>query len=171
MAGQMPIFWPLARRPLNRWNSSEQLYQASKYGTDVMCLPASNPKADPCVRNRIWAQDSIRGAKLTQKCAVKAGWVRSDWEAPDEIRLKSMLWVLELKLFWNPGTFGGTLAATGDNPIVEISRKDDFWGCKETQPGVLVGENQLGLLLMDVRSRSDEIKNQNFTYPGGFLLP
>ncbi len=171
MAGQMPVYFPLERILKNRWNSSEQLYQASKYGTDVKCVPESNTDADPCVRNRIRDQDSIRGAKMTQKCAVKAGLVRLDWDSPEEIRLKSMLWVLELKLFWNPWTFGRVLKNTGDKPIVEISRKDDFWGCKEVEPGILVGRNHLGLILMDVRSRLEEIKLRNFTYPEGFLLP
>ena len=171
MAGGMPVYFPTERIRANRWNSSEQLYQASKYGTNVMCVPATNPGVDPCVRNRIRSQVSIRGAKMTQKSAVKAGLVRTDWDSPEEIRLKSMLWVLELKLFWNPWTFGRVLQNTGDKPIVEISRKDDFWGCKEVEPGVLVGRNNLGLILMDIRSRMEAIKVKNFTYPEGFLLP
>ena len=58
---------------------------------------------------------------MTQKCAVKAGLVRSDWDDPDyEVRIYSMLWVLELKLHHNRFTlsdtpsFGEVLMATGN---------------------------------------------------------
>lgn len=166
----MPIFWPLAQQPENRWNS-EQLYQASKYATDVECYKKDAASSDdPCVRNRIRAQRGPRGAKMTQKCAEKAGLVRSDWEGRDGVRLKSMLWVLELKLFWNPSTFGATLARTGTKPIVEVSAKDAFWGCKRVG-NYLVGQNHLGRLLMKVRARRKQIRRGEFTYPDGFLLP
>lgn len=169
MAGQMPIYWPLEKIPENRWGSSEQLYQASKYSSTVMCVPKSNPDADPCVRNRIRARNDARGAKLTQKCAVEAGLVRSDWESK-EVRLKAMLWVLELKLYWNPESFGEALRRA-NRPIVEISTKDDFWGCNPCSKGVLRGENHMGRLLMHVRSRRRAVLKGKFTYPKGFLLP
>jgi predicted NAD-dependent protein-ADP-ribosyltransferase YbiA (DUF1768 family) len=170
MSGQMPIYWPLKQLPENRWNSSEQLYQASKFGTEVRCLPPKHKRdADPCVRNRIKAQRGPRGAKMTQKCAVKAGLVRRDWEAPANVKLRAMLWVLELKLFWNYETFGAELTKTGKKPIVEISRKDDFWGCKQVK-GKLVGQNHLGRLLMKVRANRKRILKGRFTYPKGFLL-
>lgn len=171
MAGQMPIYWPAERGPKNYWGSSEQLYQACKYSSAVMCLPESAPDADPCVRNRIRQQKGPRGAKMTQKCAVKAGLVRKDWGPPQEIRLKAMLWVLELKLFWNRQTFGRVLEETGNRPIVEVSTKDDFWGCMERPGGTLLGENHLGLLLIQTRDRMKPILRQDFTYPKGFLLP
>jgi ribA/ribD-fused uncharacterized protein len=170
MAGGMSLYWPVERSPINLWGSSEQLYQACKYGSQVMCLPESSPDADPCVRNRIRAQKAPRGAKMTQKCAEKAGLVRSDWESPDEVRLKAMLWVLELKLYWNRQTFGRVLESTEDKPIVEVSTKDDFWGCME-HGNELRGQNHLGILLMQVRQRIPLILRRDFTYPAGFLLP
>lgn len=171
MAGQMPIYWPSKQCPANRWGSTEQLYQASKFSTKVRCSPEHHKRnADPCVRNRIKAQRGPRGAKMTQKCAVKAGLVRRDWDAPANVKLKSMLWVLELKLFCNPDTFGAELAKTGTKPIVEVSTKDDFWGCKPVK-GALVGENSLGRLLMKVRANRNRILKGKFTYPRGFLLP
>ncbi len=106
---------------------------------------------------------------MTQKCAEKAGFVRSDWKGPDEVRIKAMLWVLELKLYWNPETFGAELERTGTKHIVEVSKKDIFWGCKCIDDQ-LVGENQLGLLLMQVRERRQPILKGKFTYPEGFLL-
>ena len=172
MAGGMTIYWPLERCDNNRWNSSEQLYQATKYGTDVLCRPASAPDAEPSVRRRIQAQASPRGAKLTQKCAVTAGLVRADWDDPlAEVRIQAMLWVLELKLYWNPFSFGRVLRETGNQPIVEISTKDAFWGCKVNQNGMLEGVNVLGKLLQKIRSRSQEIKSGKFSSSAGFLLP
>lgn len=171
MAGNMPIYWPPQRTAANRWNSTEQLYQASKYDTGVTCVPESNPDVHPNVRKRIRESTNARGAKMTQKCAVKAGLVRQDWEGPDEVRLKAMEWVLELKVYWNPVTFGQALRDTGDRMIVEISTRDAFWGCKVQPDGILVGENQLGKLLMRVRSRIPQILRGEFTHPQGFLLP
>ena len=107
---------------------------------------------------------------MTQKAAVKAGLVRPDWEGQEEVRLKAMLWVLELKLHFNPSTFGETLRATEGRQIVEVSRKDDYWGCKPAGDGLLVGQNHLGKLLCDVRSRMSDILRGKFTYPKGFLL-
>ena len=75
MAGAMPIVFEG-----QRCNSSEQLYQASKYGPDVECVPASNPDAEPNVRKRILAQKAAKGSKMTQKCANNARLFREDWE-------------------------------------------------------------------------------------------
>jgi len=172
MAGGMAIYWPVKRCETNRWGSSEHLYQATKYGTHVLCLPESAPNTDPCVRRRIQAQRSPRGAKMTQKCAVTAGLVRPDWDDPNnEVRIQAMLWVVELKLYWNPFSFGRVLQETGTQPIVEISRKDAFWGCKVAEDGKLEGANVLGKLLERVRSRSAEIKAGKFSSTAGFLLP
>lgn len=169
MAGQMPVFFPKGVR----WNSSEQLYQSSKYFPGTICLPElTNEKKDvePDVRKRIASMTNARGAKMTQKCAVKAGLVRDDWEDKDfEVRIHSMMWVLELKLRDNPFTFAKELALTGAKEIVEISRKDYFWGCKEVD-GKLVGKNVLGKLLMLLRERAEKLRKGEFSYPVGFLL-
>ena len=61
-----------------------------------------------------------------------------------------MRWCLRVKLAQNWSSFGHLLLSTGDAPIVENSRKDDFWGAKPTQ-GVLVGMNILGRLLLELR--------------------
>jgi ribA/ribD-fused uncharacterized protein len=169
MAGKMPI-----RFDNKKWNSSEQLYQASKYPLNAVCVPASGTTSRgtiPNVRERIAAQNAARGAKMTQKCAVKAGLVRKDWDDINyEIRIYSMLWVLELKLYYNPFTFGKALKETTGRPIVEVSRKDSFWGCKDNGDGKLEGRNVLGKLLEIIRDRYNETKAGNFLYPDGFLL-
>ena len=171
MSSGMPIYWPLEKVSANLWNSTEQLYQASKYSTSVMCLPSPTSKGDPSVRNRIRAAKSPLGSKITQESANDAGLMRDDWKSPSEVRLKSMTWVLELKVFWHPDTFGRTLKETGNLPIVEISSQDDFWGCLQKPGQRLVGENYLGRLLMRVRNRIPEISEGRFTFPKGFLLP
>ncbi len=175
MAGGMPLYFDNTK-----WNSSEQLYQASKYYPDAVCIPDSSKTKNNIIANvveRIKAQANARGAKMTQKCAVKAGLVRHDWDDPNhEVRILSMLWVLELKLYHNrislnnTPSFGEILKATGTRPIVEVSRKDFFWGCKDTGNGTLEGQNVLGKLLEIVRDRYIEIRSQNFLYPDGFLL-
>jgi predicted NAD-dependent protein-ADP-ribosyltransferase YbiA (DUF1768 family) len=110
---------------------------------------------------------NARAAKMTQKCAVKAGLVRSDWE---DIKVDCMLWVLELKLKWNPETFGALLKSTGSRMIVEKSKKDNFWGCLQNG-SVFEGENQLGQLLVEVRENYDRIvEERKFTHPDGFLI-
>ncbi len=171
MAGGMPLFFPMPRAPQNEWCASEQLYQATRYGATIQCLPAANLQAGPCVRNRIRQSKNPRAAKMTQKCAVAAGLVRPDWEHPEqEVRIQTMLWVLELKFYWNPYTFGGTLRETGDLPIVEISTKDAFGG-RKAEGDELRGCNVLGKLLMNVRARSATVRRGQFTHPKGWHLP
>lgn len=169
MAGKMPIHFDN-----KKWNSSEQLYQASKYPLHTVCAPATAKTGKGLilnVRERIEAQNAARGAKMTQKCAVKAGLVRKDWDDINlEIRIYSMLWVLELKRYYNPFTFGKALKETEGNPIVEVSKKDFFWGCKDTGEGRLEGQNVLGKLLEIIRSRYNKTRAERFLYPDGFLL-
>jgi len=155
-------------------NSSEQLYQATKYDWDVECLPEdAKPGTDPNVKRRILAAKNAMGSKMTQKCAVKAGLVRRDWYAPEEMRIHTMLWVLELKLWNNKDTFGAVLKSTGDLPIVEKSRKDNFWGAIPMGIGNMIGCNILGKLLTILRDEKfDKVLKGTFTYPmdGLFLL-
>ena len=79
---------------------------------------------------------------MTQKCAVTAGLVRPDWDDPNiEVRIQAMLWVVELKLYWNPLTF-----------VIEQSRNVLIWGTLPDFGGLLVysavslGVAWLGLL-------------------------
>ena len=81
-----------------------------------------------------------------------------------------MLWVLELKHYYNPFTFGKALKETDNNPIVEVSKKDFFWGCKDTGEGALEGQNVLGKLLEILRDRYNETRTEKILYPDGFLL-
>ena len=73
---------------------------------------------------------------------------RPDW---DEVRARVMRWCLRVKLAQNWERFGALILETAERPIVEESRKDDFWGAIPSSDGQLVGRNVLGRLLMELR--------------------
>ncbi len=124
-----------------RIRTSEALYQACRF-----------PHL-PEVQRKIIDEHSPMTAKMRSKPFRKES--RPDWDA---VRVKIMRWCLRVKLAQNWREFGRLLLATGDRPIVEQSRKDDFWGAKVAEDGSLVGMNVLGRLLMEVREKlkSDE---------------
>ena len=114
--------------------TSEALYQACRF-----------PHL-PDVQQLIIAQKSPMTAKMKSKPYRSQS--RGDW---DVVRIRIMRWCLRVKLAWNWTEFRDLLLATGGRPIVEKSRKDDFWGAKVRSDGVLVGVNVLGRLLMELR--------------------
>ena len=73
---------------------------------------------------------------------------RPDWF---RVRVRIMRWCLRLKLGHHPQRFGEVLLATGDDPIVERSSRDAFWGARSQGGGTLQGVNALGRLLMELR--------------------
>lgn len=171
MAQGMPIYWPLEKSDANLWHSSEHLYHSSKYLSSIVFPLSPTSKTDPCVRKRIRNDKNPMGAKIAQKSAEDADLVRDEWKTDPTLKRKSMCWALELKLYWNPDSFGRVLRETGDLPIVEISSKDQYWGCLAQTNGLLVGENFLGRILMNVRSRIPEVLAGKFSFPEGFLPP
>jgi type I restriction enzyme S subunit len=112
----------------------EALYQASRF-----------PHL-PEVQRKIIDQPSPMTAKMVSKPHRKDS--REDW---DGVRVKVMRWCLRLKLSQHWSKFSQLLLSTGDRPIVEDSRKDDFWGALPNEDGTLVGMNVLGRLLMELR--------------------
>lgn len=116
--------------------TSEALYQACRY-----------PHL-PDVQKEIIGQHSPMTAKMKSKPHRKDS--RPDW---DEVRYKVMRWCLRVKLAQHYKEFGRLLLATRDRPIVEQSRKDDYWGAKVVDEvgETLVGQNILGRLLMELR--------------------
>lgn len=114
--------------------TSEALYQACRF------------PYRPEVQQLIIRQASPMTAKMKSKPYRHES--RPDW---DSVRVKIMRWCLRVKLAQNWASFSNLLLETGDRPIVEQSRKDDFWGAKETEEGTLVGRNVLGRLLMELR--------------------
>ncbi len=119
-----------------RIRTSEALYQACRF-----------PHM-PDVQRLIIEQNSPMTAKMRSKPYRKQS--RPDWDA---VRVKVMRWCLRVKLAQNWREFGRLLLATGERPIVEQSKKDDFWGAKIAEDGSLVGMNVLGRLLMELREQ------------------
>lgn len=116
--------------------TSEALYQACRF-PDL-----------PDIQAKIIEQASPMSAKMVGKPFRHQ--TRPDWEA---VRMNIMRWCLRVKLAQNWQTFGDLLLETGSRPIVEQSRKDEYWGAKPTEDGTLVGMNVLGRLLMELREQ------------------
>jgi type I restriction enzyme S subunit len=114
--------------------TSEALYQACRF-----------PHL-PEVQRLIIDQKSPMTAKM--KSRPYRDQSRLDWDA---VRVRLMRWCLRVKLAQNWPTFSELLLSTGGRPIVEESKKDDFWGAKPQPDGTLVGRNVLGRLLMELR--------------------
>lgn len=114
--------------------TSEALYQACRFPN----LPE--------VQRIIIGQASPMTAKMKSKPHRRDG--RPDW---DRVRVTIMRWCLRVKLAQNWEKFSELLLSTGTLPIVEQSRKDDFWGAKPIDEQTLVGMNVLGRLLMELR--------------------
>ena len=107
----------------------------------------------PDVQKMIIGQISPMTAKMRSKPYRKDS--RADW---DHVRVRIMRWCLRMKLANNWNSFSELLLRTGERPIVEESRKDDFWGAKAVDDGnTLVGMNVLGRLLMELR---EQVKQQ-----------
>ncbi len=114
--------------------TSEALYQACRF------------PHYPDVQRLIIGQRSPMSAKMKSK--PYRDRTRPDW---DRIRVKIMRWCLRVKLVQNREKFGDALLETRDLPIVEQSRRDDFWGAKPINDQTLIGVNALGRLLMELR--------------------
>ena len=132
MAGGFPL-WINGIRIL----TSEALYQACRF------------PHRPDVQRLIIAQRSPMTAKMKGKPHRNDS--RSDWS---RVRVAVMRWCLRVKLAQHWDTFGKLLLDTGDLPIVEESRRDDFWGARPVDARTLVGVNALGRLLMELRQHA-----------------
>ena len=116
--------------------TSEALYQACRF-----------PHL-PEIQRLIIEQKSPMTAKMKGKPYRQNS--RPDWEA---VRVKVMRWCLRVKLAQNLDSFSKLLLETADLPIVEQSRRDDFWGAKPVDKDTLIGVNALGRLLMELREQ------------------
>ena len=124
--------------------TSEALYQACRF-----------PHM-PEVQKLIVGQKSPMTAKMVGKPYRKDS--RADW---DDARIRIMYWCLRVKLAQNWEKFGDLLRATGNKPIVEVSRRDQFWGAKPVDAETLVGDNMLGRLLMKLRDTLNAPENND----------
>lgn len=117
--------------------NTEALYQALRY------------PGDSELQEEIINQNGGYSSKLASKPYRKTAKNRADWE---EYKVNIMRYVLRVKLAQHFEGFGQLLADSGDKPIVELSRRDDYWGCKvDRNTEVLHGQNVLGKLLMELR--------------------
>ena len=137
-----------------RIRTSEALYQACRF-----------PHM-PDVQRLIIEQTSPMTAKMRSKPYRKDS--RPDWDA---VRVKIMRWSLRVKLAQNWREFGRLLLATGERPIVEQSKKDDFWGAKVAEDGALVGMNVLGRLLMELREQLKEDASESLKIVEPLSIP
>lgn len=117
-----------------KFPTPEHLYQVCRF------------PAHPELQVLLNAQTSARECKGLVR--VHDAKTRADWF---QVRVPIMAWVVALRASQHESV-RDLLLATGDLPIVEISTRDDFWGCKRVG-GDLVGENTLGKILMGVRTR------------------
>lgn len=116
--------------------TSEALYQACRF------------PHRPELQRQIIEQRSPMTAKMVGKPYTHDS--RRDW---DSVRVEIMRWCLRVKLAQNWEKFSKLLLATGDRPIVEDSRRDDFWGAIRVDSEILSGMNILGRLLVELREQ------------------
>lgn len=138
--------------------TSEALYQA--------CYFPHLPE----VQRLIIVQKSPMSAKMKSKAHRKDA--RLDWEA---VRVPIMEWCLRVKLAQHWERFRALLLSTGERPIVEQSRRDEFWGARVVEEETLAGTNVLGQLLMALRTQvqGPEAEALQVVHPPpvpGFLL-
>jgi len=114
--------------------SSEALYQSYKFPDE------------PVIRDAILRE---RNPKYAKNIAERyAGIARRDWKT---VRVTMMWRALGRKVRQHPDAIRAILQLTGDNPIVEDSPWDTFWGCERVGDN-FVGENVLGRLWMIMRT-------------------
>ncbi|MCY4655173.1 MAG: NADAR domain-containing protein [Dehalococcoidia bacterium] len=119
-----------------RAHHSEALYQAARF-----------PRRDD-IQKMVCAQRNPMASKRIAHRHMRL--TRTDWR---KINVSAMRWTLRVRLLQNREDFGAELLATGDMPIVEYSKRDDFWGANYNPEGLLVGTNALGRLLMELREQ------------------
>lgn len=129
----MATGYPMVVNDLH-FDSSEALYQACRFPH----------QAD--LQRHISSISSPMAAKM--EAHKNVGQTRRDWQS---INIQAMRWCLKIKLSQNLLRFGAVIDETGDLPIVEISRKDNFWGAIPQPDGSLRGCNVLGRLEMELR--------------------
>ncbi|WP_106230221.1 NADAR family protein [Halomonas ventosae] len=136
--------------------TSEALYQACRF-----------PHL-PDIQKEIIGQHSPMTAKMKSKPHRNNS--RPDWE---KINFRVMRWCLRVKLAQHYEEFGSLLLSTKDRPIVEQSRKDDFWGAKtgDLTEEILIGQNVLGRLLMELRELLKKDSNEKLKKVSPLNIP
>lgn len=116
-----------------KWRSSEHLYQAMK-------------TLDPAEREKVRFQPSPGEAKYFGQKRIA---IRPDWEA---IKVEVMRDVVRVKFQQNPD-LAMLLVSTNDDQLIEYNWwHDNFWGICTCSACPDSGRNELGKVLMAVRS-------------------
>jgi ribA/ribD-fused uncharacterized protein len=110
------------------WSTSEHYFQAQKF--------AGTPHADQ-IRQVKMPQDAARMGRDRQRP------LRPDWE---QVKDQSMRRAV-LRKFETHADLRDLLLSTGEQPIVENSPTDYYWGCGAEGSG----KNMLGQILVEVR--------------------
>ena len=132
-----PLAAPIAAGPF-RFDTSEALYQAAKFG------------ARPDVQRRIAEAPTPKVAAAigrTPGLGIDTGW--------NAQRVDVMRWVLRMKREANRAGIDAVLAATGECAIVEVSTRDPWWGARPVADRY-EGRNVLGRLWMELRHQLRE---------------
>jgi type I restriction enzyme S subunit len=117
--------------------SAEALYQACRF-----------PHRPDWQRDILAARNPMGAKMAAKKEGRRAHHSRGDWSF---VAVDVMRWVLRVKLAQH-STFRDLLLRTGERAIVERSRRDRAWGAVEQPDGTLEGRNELGRLLVELRS-------------------
>jgi ribA/ribD-fused uncharacterized protein len=94
---------------------------------------------------------------IKEKNPLKAKWKQKKWSyflSPtwDEDKLLIMYFCILIKFYQNWGKLSRYLNKTNNKDIVEISKKDNYWGTILQPDGeTLIGNNYLGLCWMKLR--------------------
>ena len=129
-----PLAVPIAAGPW-AFQTSEHVYQASKFG------------ARPDIQQRIAEAPMAKHAAAigrTPGLTIDPGW--------NAQRVDVMRWVLRCKREANAAQIDAVLANTGDRPIVEVSKRDTWWGARPVAERY-EGCNVLGRLWMELRQQ------------------
>jgi ribA/ribD-fused uncharacterized protein len=113
--------------------SSESIYQVLRYPDNKQIQEQIYKERSPLIAKRI-----------SQKYLE---YTRKDWE---EVKNNIMRFSLRVKAMQST-EFKNVLMNTSGMDIVEISRKDDYWGAIKINDNELKGKNVLGRLLMELR--------------------
>lgn len=123
--------------------TSEALYQAMRFpdypGVQQAILDQVSPMAAKMVARRHWSELSY-----IEREDAEIRWARD--------RIPIMQWALRVKFAQHPHRFGELLRSTDNKPIVELSKRDSFWGAFPQSDGTLEGRNVLGRLLVGLRT-------------------
>ncbi|MBA2392561.1 MAG: NADAR family protein [Ktedonobacteraceae bacterium] len=148
----MAAGYPLSINGINI-PTSEALYQACRF-------PHKSE-----IQKVIIGQRSPMTAKMKSKPYRKD--TRPDW---DQVRVDIMWWCLRVKLAQHWEKFGDLLLSTGNNPIIEESYKDQFWGAKPVSEEKLIGLNVLGQLLTNLRELLKRLDADKLQYVSPLTL-